>query len=96
MPIIIRAKGDDHTGDLIKKFKKVVAATDIIQIVKDRKYYQKPSEIRTQKMNELRRMHRRLKSIKRLKNAPTPRPPKKFTRGGDRPDRTGDRKPFNE
>ena len=36
MPIIIKARGDDHTGDLIKKFKKIIAATDIIQIVKDR------------------------------------------------------------
>ncbi len=81
MPIIIRAKGDDHTGDLIKKFKKVIAATNIIQVIKDRKYYMKPSEIRTQRQNEIRRMKKRIRVIKRLKNAPTPKPPaKRFNR----------------
>ncbi len=78
MPIILKARSDDHTGDLIKKFKKIIAATDIIQIVKDRRYYQKPSEIRTVRQNEIRRMKKRQKSIKRLKNAPIPKPPKRF------------------
>jgi ribosomal protein S21 len=81
MPIIIKARGDDHSGDLIKKFKKIMAATNIIQVVKDRKYYMKPSEIRTQRQNELRRMRKRAKIMKRLKNVPAPRPiPKKFLR----------------
>lgn len=75
MPIIIKARGDDHTGDLIKKFKKVMAATNIIQIVKDRKYYQKPSEVRTMRMNELRRMKKRMRSLKRQKNVVQQRPP---------------------
>jgi ribosomal protein S21 len=77
MPIIIRAKRDDHPGDIIKKFKKVVAATDIIQIVKDRRYFQKPSELRTVRMNEIRRMKKRLRSIKKLKNPPIPKPPRR-------------------
>jgi ribosomal protein S21 len=75
VPIIIRAKGDDHTGDLIKKFKKVIAATDIIQVVKDRRYYQKPSEVRTVRQNEIRRMKKRLRAIKKQKNVSTPKPP---------------------
>jgi ribosomal protein S21 len=74
VPIIIKARGDDHTGDLIKKFKKIIAATNIIQVVKDRKYYQKPSELRTVRMNELRRMKKRMKSLKRQKNVVQPRP----------------------
>lgn len=86
MPIIIKARGDDHTGDLIKKFKKVIAATNIIQVVKDRKYYQKPSEIRTVRQNEIRRMKKRVRAIKKLKNAPTPKPPsKRFMRPERRP-----------
>ena len=84
LPIIIKAKSDDHPGDLIKKFKKIIAATNIIQVVKDRKYYQKPSEIRTVRQNEIRRMKKRLRVIKKLKNVPTPKPPKKF---GNRPER---------
>lgn len=85
MPIIIRAKSDDHPGDLIKKFKKVIAATNIIQNVKDRKYYMKPSEIRTQRQNEIRRMKKRIRVIKKLKNAPIPKlPTKRFGRSEHR------------
>lgn len=80
MPIIIRAKGDDHANDVIKKFKKVITSTNIVQIAKDRRYYAKPSEVRTQRMNELRRMKRRLRSIKKLKNAPQPRPARTIRR----------------
>lgn len=76
LPIVIKAKSDEHTGDVIKKFKKIIAATNIIQIVKDRKYYQKPSELRTVRKNEIRRAKKRSKIVKRLKNAPTPRPPR--------------------
>ena len=78
MPIVIKARGDDHPGDLIKKFKKVMAATNIVQVVKDRKYYLKPSEIRTVRMNELRRMSKRKRAIKKMKNAPIPKPPRKL------------------
>jgi len=80
LPIILKARNDDHTGDLIKKFKKIIAATNIIQIVKDRKYYQKPSELRTVRMNELRRMKKRKRALKKLKNVPLPRPPRRMTR----------------
>jgi len=86
LPIIIKARPDDHPGDLIKKFKKVVAATNIVQIVKDRKYYMKPSEVRTVRQNEIRRMQKRTRAIKRLKNAPTPKPPsRKYGSHSDRP-----------
>jgi ribosomal protein S21 len=80
VPIIIKAKGDDHTGDLIKKFKKIIAATNIIQVVKDRKYYMKPSEVRTVRQNELRRMKKRLRSLKKMKNIPAPKIPKRPVR----------------
>ncbi len=80
MPIILKARNDDHTSDLIKKFKKIMAATDIIQIVKDRKYYQKPSEVRTIRMNEIRRSQRRKRAVKKMKNVPLPRPPRRLMR----------------
>lgn len=80
MPIIVKARGDEHPGDIIKKFKKIVVATDIVQKVKDRRYYQKPSEVKTQRLNELRRMKRRLRAVKKMKNPPQPRPPRRFSR----------------
>jgi len=83
MPIIIKARGDDHTGDLIKKFKKIIAATDIIQMVKDRKYYMKPSEVRTVRQNEIRRMHKRKPALKKMKNIPAPKMPTRNKFGRD-------------
>lgn len=80
MPIVLKARNDDHTGDLIKKFKKVIAATNIIQVVKDRKYYQKPSELRTVRLNEIRRSQKRKRAIKKMKNAPIPRPSRRMTK----------------
>lgn len=68
MPIIIRAHGNDSTNDLIKKFKKVTIATDVVQIVKDRRYYQKPSKIKAVKNTEMRRLKKRARSLKKLKN----------------------------
>jgi ribosomal protein S21 len=85
LPIIIKARHEDHPGDLIKKFKKVIAATNIIQVVKDRKYYMKPSEVRTVRQNELRRMHKRLRSLKKMKNIPAPRVIVRKTRPDRRP-----------
>ena len=84
MPIIVKAKSDDHPGDVIKKFKKIIAATNIIQVVKDRKYYMKPSEVRTQRQNEIRRMKKRQRVLKHLKNVPAPRIPKRFQRSEKR------------
>lgn len=98
MPIIIRAKSDDHPGDLFKKFKKIISATDIIQVVKDRRYNQKPSEVRTVRKNEIRRAKRRIRSLKKLKNIPAALQPnrrrerKEF---GDRGDRS-ERRPMSE
>ncbi len=68
MPIIIKAQGNDSTNDLIKKFKKITVATDIVQIVKDRRYYQKPSKIKAVKNTEMRRLRKRARSLKKLKN----------------------------
>lgn len=68
MPIVIKAHGNDSTNDLIKKFKKVTVATDIVQRVKDRRYYQKPSRVRAQQTIEVSRLKKRARSLKRMKN----------------------------
>lgn len=68
MPIIIRAKKTESTNDLIRKFKKLTAAADIVQIVKDRRYFQKPSSIRAGKVAEMSRLERRARSLKKTKN----------------------------
>ena len=68
MPIIIKAKGNENSSDLIRKFKKVMAATDIVQKVKDRTYHVKPSQQKKLKKDEKRRAKKRLRSLKKMKN----------------------------
>ncbi len=68
MPIIIKAQGNDTTGDLIKKFKKITIATDIVQKVKDRRYYQKPSKVKAIRLTEMRRLKKRARALKHMKN----------------------------
>jgi ribosomal protein S21 len=68
MPIIIKAKAGDSTYDLIKKFKKAVASSDIVQKAKDRRFFQKPSALRTIIKTEKRRLSKRARSLKKMKN----------------------------
>ena len=68
MPIIVKAKKSESTNDLIRKFKKLTAAADVVQIVKDRRYFQKPSKIKSVKTSEMRRLEKRARSLKRMKN----------------------------
>lgn len=68
MPIVIKAQRGDSTRDIIRQFKKATAATDIVNKVKDRRFYVK----RAQEMNVLKSQKRRLKnkirSLKKMKN----------------------------
>jgi len=68
MPIIVRAKKTESTNDLIRKFKKMTATADIVQIVKDRRYFRKPSRIKADKTAEMSRLNRRSRSLKKTKN----------------------------
>ena len=49
MPIVINATQKDNTHDLIKQFKRATALADIVQIAKDKRYFQKPAKIRADK-----------------------------------------------
>lgn len=68
MPIVVRAKKNESLHELIKKFKKAVSASDIVQISKDRRYYQKPSRLKATKVAQMRRLKKRFRSLKRMKN----------------------------
>ncbi len=68
MPIVIKAKKNQSTSDLIRQFKKAVAATGIVQIVKDRRYFQKPSKVKSIKTAERSRLKKRAHSLKKTKN----------------------------
>lgn len=68
MAIVIKAKKSESTNDLIRKFKKAVAATGVVQIVKDRRYFKKPSKIKSEKTATDNRLKRRARSLKKMKN----------------------------
>lgn len=68
MPVIVKAKTNDSTNDVIRKFKKAVAATDLVQKAKNRAFYQKPSQAKAVKKQEVKRAQKRLRSLKKQKN----------------------------
>lgn len=68
MPIVIKAQGSDTTGDVIKKFKKAAASSNVVIIAKDRAFFQKPSRKRAVKKIERKRLQRRARSLKKMKN----------------------------
>jgi ribosomal protein S21 len=70
MPIVITATQKDNTHDLIKQFKRATALADIVQVAKDKRYFQKPAKIRADKRIQVKRLQKRLRSLKRTKNIP--------------------------
>jgi ribosomal protein S21 len=68
MPVIVKAHGKDSTHDVIKKFKKAVSATNTVQIAKDGMYFTKPSKTRATKKIQIKRLKRRSRSLKKMKN----------------------------
>ncbi|MCL4208908.1 30S ribosomal protein S21 [Patescibacteria group bacterium] len=68
MPIIIKAKSKDNNNSLIREFKKVTAVTDIVQKVRDRRYFQKPSQVKAVKKIAKNRLQRKIRVLKHTKN----------------------------
>lgn len=68
MAIVVKARNNDSTNDLIKKFKKLTVSSDVVQKVKDRQYYLRSSQIKKNNGNEKRRLARRLRGLKKMKN----------------------------
>ncbi len=68
MPVVVKAQSKSNPNDTIRQFKKATAAADVVQRAKDRRYFTKPSQVKAQKKNELRRQRKRLRSLKRMKN----------------------------
>ncbi|MDH5532865.1 MAG: 30S ribosomal protein S21 [Candidatus Pacebacteria bacterium] len=68
MPIIIKANPKSNTNSLIRDFKKVIAVTDIVQRVRDRRYFQKPSKINAIKKIQKNRLQRKIRVLKHTKN----------------------------
>ena len=68
MPIVIKAQKGDNVRDLIRKFKKATATTDIVTKVKDRRYNIKPAAQRNVINSQKRRLKKKVRSLKKMKN----------------------------
>ena len=68
MTIVVKNRGNESVNDLVKRFKKISVAIDVQQIVKDRQYHLKPSQVRKNNKNDNRRLRRRLRGLKKMKN----------------------------
>ena len=68
MTIVVKNRGNESVGDMIKRFKKISVAMDIQTLVKDRQYYERPSQVRKNYNNDNRRLRRRLRGLKKMKN----------------------------
>ena len=68
MTIVVKNRGSENVHDLVKRFKKISIALDVQQLVKDRQFYLKPSQVRKNNKNDNRRLRRRLRGLKKMKN----------------------------
>ncbi|MCL5784372.1 MAG: 30S ribosomal protein S21 [Patescibacteria group bacterium] len=55
MSIVVKAGPGDSTDSVIRKFQKRVVAEGIVQEIRDRSVYRKPSELRQEYLAEKRR-----------------------------------------
>lgn len=68
MPIVVKAGPKDSTNDVIRKFKKAAASTNVVQNSKDRRYFSKPSKVRAEKKIQKNRLRKKARSLKKMKN----------------------------
>lgn len=68
MPIVVKASPSDGTHDVIKKFKKVAVASGIVDRAKNNQFNRKPSQVRAAKKAQLRKLRKRARSLKKMKN----------------------------
>jgi len=68
LPVIIKAKKNQSTNDVIRQFKKASASAGTVQIAKDRRYFAKPSRIKADSTAERSRLKKRSQSLKKRKN----------------------------
>lgn len=63
MPTVIKAKKDEPSASVIRRFKKQVMQDQVLKDLKKKEYYQKPSQVRKEKKKEWERQKRREKRL---------------------------------
>jgi small subunit ribosomal protein S21 len=57
--IIVKAKPGESTTQLIRKFKRKVQKNQLLTTLRDKQFYKKPSELKKEKLKELKRKRHR-------------------------------------
>ncbi len=55
MPVVVKAKKDESTDSLVRKFKKKVLIENIVDEARKRQFHVSPSLVRKEQKNEIRR-----------------------------------------
>lgn len=63
MPVVVKAKKNQSTGDVIKQFKRLTIIANVQDIAKNRQFHMKPALKKNIKNNELKRQRRRAKRL---------------------------------
>jgi small subunit ribosomal protein S21 len=63
VPTVIKAKKDEPSASVIRRFKKQVMQDQVLKDLKKKEYYQKPSQVRKEKKKEWERQKRREKRL---------------------------------
>jgi len=63
VPTIVKAKKDEPSASVIRRFKKQVMQDQVLKDVKKREYYVKPSQLRKERKKEWERQKRRDKYL---------------------------------
>ncbi len=66
MPTVVKAKPDESTDSVIRRFKKKVFSDDILTELKKREFYRKPSLDKKEKLAELKRKRKYRKRQKSI------------------------------
>ena len=55
MPIVVKAKKDESSDGVIRRFKKKVMNENVIEEVRNREFHKSPSVLRKERNNEIKR-----------------------------------------
>ncbi len=69
MPIVVKKSKGDSNRNVINDFKKSTKNVGIVEMARDNRYFEKPSQKRAKRQAEFRHRKKRLKTLKNMKNA---------------------------
>ncbi len=65
MAVVVTAGPQDTNDQVIKKFKRQIMSEDLVNKIKERKFYKKPSVLKKEKLSEVRKQKKRRLQAKR-------------------------------